>query len=386
MTRALQPRFRFVVTVLCGTLLAGAILPVPDTLASSLPPPEAKRILDEGLDHFYNLEYDHAIANFEQLRNDDPSNASWQNHVALGYFYKQLFRAGALEGDLFGASNKYFRTKKLKTDPQLERGFKDANHNAIQICQERLENNESDQAALYSCGVAYAARATHQGLIERSILDSLGSARKANDYHSRLARLNPHYYDAYLIPGLYDFVLGSLPRAVKVLFFFTGLSGDKQRGIRMVEAVVRSGSGARHDARILLTVMYRREKRFADARQTIQELARQFPRNYILPLEVASLYRSAEEYPAAIQQYQLILSRVRDGVPNYNEAPVARIHFELGNLYKMSGELDRALEHLRQVPGARGGNAELEQEAAAVRQQIEEELAARRQQRAGVPR
>jgi tetratricopeptide (TPR) repeat protein len=285
-----------------------------------------------------------------------------------------LYVAGALGGDLFGASNRFFRTRKIIPDPEIEAQFRTANAAAVRICEQRLKQRAQDEEALYACGVAYAGRATHQGLIERSILDSLGSARKSNDYHARLTRSAPRNYDAYLIPGLYDFVLGSLPGPIKVLFLFAGLHGDKQRGIGLVETVAQWGDGARRDAQILLAVLYRREKRFGDARRVVESLAQAFPRNYILPLEVASLHRSAEEYPEAIQQYELVLERVRNGISNYSQAPLARIHFELAILYEITKDFEQALRHIQQVPGARGGTEELEQEAAAVRVRIEAQL------------
>jgi tetratricopeptide (TPR) repeat protein len=360
-------------SILAWTLLCALCLP-SKAPAAPLPAAVASRLLAEGLDHFYNLEYDQAIPIFERLRADDPRNPNWQNHAALGYFYKQLYIAGALEGDLFGASNKFFRTRKIKPDAVLEYQFRQANEAAVRICGQRLKEDSRDEEALYACGVAYAARATHQGLIERSVLDSLGSARRANDYHTRLARVNPRFYDAYLIPGLYDFVLGSLPGPVKVLFFFAGLNGDKQRGIGLVEKVVQWGDGARHDARILLTVMYRRERRFADARRTIEALAGAFPRNYVLPLEIASLHRAAQETPDAIREYERVLERVRAGVPNYSEAPAARIHFELGVLYQMDQNLEAALQHIRQVAGSRGSTPDLAAESARIQQQLEAAL------------
>src|ERR1041385_8182242 len=83
--------------------------PSPNGLPASL--------LKEGIDHFYNLEYDAAIADFARLREAEPRNPNWWNHLALSYFYKELYRAGALQGDLFDASNRFFRTANLKTDP-----------------------------------------------------------------------------------------------------------------------------------------------------------------------------------------------------------------------------------------------------------------------------
>jgi len=352
---------------LSALLLAAAALVLclmmPRPLRAAMTAEESRRVLETGLDHFYNLEYDRAIAQFERLRADDPANPSWQNHVALSYFYKELLHGGALEGDLFDASNKFFKTRKFPVDAALDRRFHEANQRAIQLCELRLKKAASDGEALYACGVAYAARATHQGLIERSAMNFLGNARRANDFHARLVRANPRQYDGYLIPGLYDFVLGSLPGPVKVLFFFAGLSGDKQRGMHLVENVSEWGNGAKHDARILLTVMYRREKRYADARRMLELLAESYPRNYIFPLEIASLHRAADQVPEAIRAYERVLEQVSDGTPNFAQAPEARIHFELGVLYERVEDWESARRHYEQVAGSRGATAALARES-----------------------
>jgi Tetratricopeptide repeat len=356
---------------IAASLLVLCLVQAP-SLRAAMSPAEARRILDEGMDHFYNLEYDAALADFQQLRADDPRNPAWQNHVALGYFYKELYQAGVFEGDLFDASNRFFQTKKLLTDPVLENGFRQANQTAIRMCDLRLKENAKDKEALYACGVSYAARATHEGLVERSSLNFLTAARKANDYHSRLVQIDPHYYDAYLVPGIYDYVLGSLPRPVKFLLFFAGLAGDKQEGLQLVESTAQRGDGAKYDAQILLAVMYRRERRYADARHALQSLAAAFPRNYILPLEIASLHRAAGEISAAIYDFEEVLAKIHAGTPNYTQAPAARIHFELAQLYRTTGDLESARRHLRNVARARGSTPELEKTSAVLLSQIEE--------------
>jgi tetratricopeptide (TPR) repeat protein len=106
----------------------------------------------------------------------------------------------------------------------------------------------------------------------------------------------------------------------------------------------------------------------------LQELAKAFPRNYIFPLEIASLHRAAEDYPAAIRGYEHVLEWVREGKEGFADAPVARIHYELGDLYRKNGNLENALQHLKQVKGAQGSNPALEQESALLQQQVEDEL------------
>jgi tetratricopeptide (TPR) repeat protein len=362
MSRREERRLRLRAVCFVAAAVSFSVL-IVSPLRAAMPVEESQRILEQGLDHFYNLEYDAAIAQFERLRDDDPSNAAWQNHVALGYFYKELLQGGALEGDLFDASNQFFKTKKFPIDPTLERPFHEANRKAIQICEANVKKDSRDSHALYACGVAYAARATHQGLIERSALNFLGNARKANDFHTRLVRAHPRRYDGYLIPGLFDFVLGSLPGPVKVLFFFAGLSGDKERGMQLVKNVSEWGVGAKHDARILLTVMHRRQKQYAEAQGMLEKLSAAFPRNYIFPLEIASLHRAADQLPDAVRAYESVLEEVKAGTPNFDEAPEARIHFELGVLYERLEDLDSARSHFRQVPASRGTTPELSKES-----------------------
>src|SRR3954468_21848499 len=76
----------------------------------------------EGLDAFYNLEYDKAIAVFHELRDTMPNDPTWQNHLASAYFYKQMLVAGMLQGDLFTSSNGIFHGKKTVPDAALEKG------------------------------------------------------------------------------------------------------------------------------------------------------------------------------------------------------------------------------------------------------------------------
>ncbi|HEX8097423.1 MAG TPA: hypothetical protein VF507_05280, partial [Pyrinomonadaceae bacterium] len=87
--------------------------------------------------------------------------------------------------------------------------------------------------------------------------------------------------------GLYDYVVGSLPLPVKLLASITGARGSKKRGVQTLERVAHEGRFAQDDARSVLILLYKREKRFADALAVTQELGRKYPRNYLFKLEAA---------------------------------------------------------------------------------------------------
>jgi tetratricopeptide (TPR) repeat protein len=276
-----------------------------------------------------------------------------------------------LEGDLFTSTNGLFKRKKVDPDPALEKGFWDANNAAIQLCEQSLKQNDKNQDALYSCGVAYAGRASYLAIIERSKFDTLSSARRAANYHNELSQLNPQCYDAHLIPGIYDFALGSLPHSLRMLLFLGGYTGDKERGLHAVEDAANRGNLARTDAQIFLAVMYRRERRYADAQRTLRDLAEAFPRNYIFQLEIASIHRHAGEDKEAIVVYEQMLEDVRLGKPGYAAAPVARIHYELADLYLKTANLASARSHVDQVAGSFGSTPELERQGADLRRRID---------------
>jgi tetratricopeptide (TPR) repeat protein len=169
------------------------------------------------------------------------------------------------------------------------------------------------------------------------------------------------------------------------MLYFVGMSGEKERGLGLVESVARWGSGARYDAHILLTVMYRREKRFADARRMLEVLSAAFPRNYVFLLEIASIHRAADETDEAIAGYESVLARVERQAPGYSEVPAARVHFELGDLYRKQGDFESARRHLAQVAGARGSTPDLEKESELLLQQIDQAIRQRQSVEAVAP-
>ena len=156
--------------------------------------------------------------------------------------------------------------------------------------------------------------------------------------------------------------------------YFAGIEGDKEQGIRQVETVAHSGNRNKHDARVMLAVIYRREKRFADARSTLAELAQAYPRNFILPLEIASVYRTEGDTKAAINVFEQVLADAARGKPGFDRAPVAKIHFELGQLYWKAGEPESAKAHLDKVPGSSGSTPELDGQIATLSRQVDDAL------------
>jgi len=51
--------------------------------------------------------------------------------------------------------------------------------------------------------------------------------------HKKLISLFPDYYDAYLSLGIFNYFASDVPWYLKPILFIFGMSGDKEKGIRI---------------------------------------------------------------------------------------------------------------------------------------------------------
>jgi len=304
---------------------------------------------EDGFDHFYNLEYDEALADFRKAIAADPANPRLHNHVAQTILYRELFRVGALESELVSGSNPFLRRPKVNPTPEDEKQFDDAIAAAMSLANERLAERPDDTMALYSLGVSYGLRANYNFLIRKAWMDALRDATTARKLHDRVVRLDPAFTDARLIPAVHDYVVGSLPLHWKLLGFLVGFRGDKQRGIETLELIARRGTFNRDDAKILLCAIYRRERHPERAVAVLQELIPRYPRNYILRFELVQMYSDLGKKEQALAVLREMEELKRAGAPGYTRLPWEKIWFSRGTLSFWYRDFDQALEDFEKV-------------------------------------
>jgi thioredoxin-like negative regulator of GroEL len=76
---------------------------------------------------------------------------------------------------------------------------------------------------------------------------------------------------------------------------------------------------------MLLALLYRHERRPLEAARILEQLAQEYPRNYLVVLELASAYREAGQSARASAVFRLALLKVRDRVPNFHLMPVESV-------------------------------------------------------------
>ena len=305
--------------------------------------------LSPGYEHFYNLEYDQAIADFTAVTDRNPADPSAWNHLAQAILFRAMYRSGALESEMVSGSNPFLRRAKVQIAPAEQASFFDAIGKAMQLSQARLNENPDAPAGLGPIGVAYALRGNYNFLVRKAWVDALHDATDARKAHKHLCDLDPDNIDAQLIPATYDYVTGSLPLGYRILGFIAGYHGDRNRGIRALQSVAQNGHSSRADAETILAAIYRRERRAQDAIPLLEDLIRRFPRNYLLRFEIVQMQSDLGNKEQALAEIDRIWELQRTVAPGYQDLPPEKIDYLQGNLLFWYDDLIQALDHLKKA-------------------------------------
>ena len=312
-------------------------------------PAAEKDFSASGFDHFYNLEYDAAIADFEQAARAAPDDPAPHNHIAQAVLYREMFRNGALESELVTGHNSILRRERLNAPPETQKRFDAEIRRASELAQARLDHNPNDTSALYQLGVSNGLHANYDFLVRKAWRDALSETTAARKLHNRVTELDPSNYDARLVQGIHDYIVGSLNWYYRSLGFLIGFRGDRQQGIRTLEEVAQKGNVNRDDAQVALCALYRRERQPAKALPLLADLNRRYPRNYLFRMETARMYSDAGDKDRALATIDEVANLKQKGAPGYANVRWETIYYEMGNVQFWYNDLEPALENLKKV-------------------------------------
>jgi tetratricopeptide (TPR) repeat protein len=271
--------------------------------------------------HFYNLEYDRAVQEFEKVLDRHPSDPSAINHLLTTVLMRELYRMGAMNSGEY-ANDSFIGDAHRTADPKVTERIRELVSRAEGLEEQQLKVNRNNVDALYARGVTRAQFALYTALVERAWFSALRNAVGARRDHERVLELDPQYVDAKLVVGTHNYVMGSLPWSVKVAVALVGLTGTKEKGLEYLREVADSNGENSVDAKVVLSLFLRREHRYDEARVLMHELAARYPRNYLFPLEEANLLRASGHAPEAAAGYRQVWQNGREG-------KYGNLHYEL---------------------------------------------------------
>jgi Tetratricopeptide repeat len=314
-------RYRSALIAVVLLALSGRCVAADSSLSTFRP---ADPLNQSAFDHYYNLDYDAAIPEFEKILARHPNDPFAVNHLLSAIQVRELYRMGAMNTGEY-ANDSFIGEAHRPADPTQKTRIKQLVEQAEKLEDAELARNPNNVDMLYARGVTRAQFALYTALLERAWFSSLRNAVGARHDHERVLELDAKYTDAKLVVGAHNYVMGSLSFAVKMAVALAGLSGDRDKGIQYLYDAYHANGETSADAGIVLMVFLRREHRYDEALQIARTLGPRFPRNYLLPLEEANLLRASGKYAEAEEQYRRVWQNGRDG-------KYGNLHYEIATV------------------------------------------------------
>ena len=306
-----------------------------------------------GLDALYNIDYDKAERDFKEIVKLIPDHPGGYQLLAARVWIKTLYESRRLQGSLY-SSETFYTSGDDKVDPKIITEFRNFTREAKRLAEAKLKQDPRNIEARDFLANTEGLKAAFEEAVERRHFAALRDGNDAVNHHREVLKLDPKYIDAQITIGLYEYTVGSLPLGIKILAGVTGFRGSKKKGLAMLEQVAKEGRWAQDDAKTVLILLYRREKRFADVLKLTRELSAKYPRNYLLRLEtagalvsIAGVKRQENDAAGATQAEKEAFATFDEVLRDRNMRDAAAraldlIHFKYGEVLMMAGYHDRA--------------------------------------------
>ncbi len=261
------------------------------------PAPSASAVPDKGLYagwlQMYDLKFDEAHRSFAVWKQSYPDDALGPASNAAAYLFSELARLGALESELFVDDSRFKGRAKLRPDPAKKALFVQEIAQADRLADAALQRSGVDSNALFVKSMTLGLRADNAGLIEKQSFSALSYTKESRVYAEKLILAKPDAADAYLGPGLENYLLSLKPAPLRVLLRVTGSNVDRERGVQEIRETALHGHYLEPFAKLLLAVAALRDNNPVRARELLGELHRRFPDNELYTREMDRIDKGA---------------------------------------------------------------------------------------------
>jgi len=243
--------------------------------------------LSAGFDLLYEQRFVEAREVFASWESRNPKQPIGLVAVAASYLFEELYREGVLTSDFFLDEKKFLHGIEGKPDSERMSHFREALAQAQQLARERQRANPNDGEALFALTLSAGMESDSLVILEKKHLESLKRMKEANKYAKQLLAQHPDAADAYIAPGIANYVVGSLDSGSRFVLWFGGIRGDKKLGMEQVAKTAEGGRYLQPFAKIILALAARREHQTAVAQGLLRELKEKYPDSELFASEYA---------------------------------------------------------------------------------------------------
>jgi hypothetical protein len=240
----------------------------------------------------YDLNFQDAHRRISRWEAVHPENAMGPASQATAYLFAELARLGALESALFVDNDRFRNRERLNPDPDAKRLFMEQIRKADDRAGRALALSPEDADALLAESIVLGLRADYDSLIEKKTLTPLEYTKRSREYAERLLSVHPDIYDAYLGPGVENYILSQKVAPVRFFLRLKGAQADHDKGIDGLTKTAAHGYYLEPFAKLLLAVAALRDNNQGEAARLLRGLHQRFPHNPLYVRELDRIVRS----------------------------------------------------------------------------------------------
>lgn len=246
--------------------------------------PEIDRVFDSLYDFQFAESQSLARAYIDKHGEDPMGPAS----LASALTFSEMNRLQVFSQDIF-KDEKVSGSGGKQVAVEARRAFEDALNRAKNAGAEALKSNPRDINALLALVIATGAERDFAALIDKRYKDSYYAAKASQEYALRLQQAAPESADAWFTRGFSEYLVGSMPAALRWLMRIEQVDGNRRRGVEYMTKCAQDGRYLKAFAQMMLATIYQKEKRPQDSRRMMESYLREHPRNEVVRLELAKL-------------------------------------------------------------------------------------------------
>jgi hypothetical protein len=241
--------------------------------------------LEAGYRHMYNLQFPEAHQSFAEWQSAHPQDPLGPASDAAAYLFSEFDRLHILQSEFFTHDEHFITDHKLTPDASLKQKFETELNQAKALAA----NVPQDANALFASVLCHGLQSDYLALIEKRYVPSFKEMKAARALAEQLLSQHPQYYDAWIAVGVENYMLSVKPAPIRWLLRIGGGETDRAVGLERLRLTAEKGHYLSPFARLLLAVAALRNHNTMQARDILEELAKQFPRNPLYVQELAKL-------------------------------------------------------------------------------------------------
>jgi len=266
--------------------------------------------LERAISAFYDSKWTVAQEELSSLMKDHPEDTTVHFFDSMIPFWKYFF----------GGS-----------DPEHAQQFLQRSDRAIRISERQLRRAPSDTSTVLLLSGLHGYRSL-VAANEREFRVAIRSGMTGFSYTRQLLALNSDDPNAQLGRGVFNYMMGSIPREIRWATSFAGMSGDRDLGFQYLHEAASSNSHVSIDALMILTYLYIRDESFEEAFQTATTLVERHPNNIIFQYYLGKTAAKTGRRSIAAESFRSVVDAQNTDLRHLHEDAKKRLE-ELASLY-----------------------------------------------------